>query len=66
MKLVYALVLFSVIGLVIPAYAQDARYTELEQEMKDEVDACKVKLTLNLIYLRLKRLLPKEIVKQQW
>ncbi len=44
MKLVYALVLFSVIGLVIPAYAQDARYTELEQEMKDEVDACKVKI----------------------
>lgn len=44
MKLVYAFVIFSVIGLVIPAYAEDARYTELEQEMKDEVDACKVKV----------------------
>ncbi len=44
MNLVYALVIFSLMGLVIPAYAQDARYTELEQQMIEEVRDCKVKI----------------------
>ena len=44
MKLLYALVIFSLMGLVIPAYAQDARYTELEQQMREEVRDCKVKI----------------------
>jgi len=44
MNLVYALVIFSLMGLVIPAYAQDARYTELEKQMIEEVRDCKVKI----------------------
>ena len=44
MKLVYALAIFSLMGLVIPAYAQDSRYTELEQEMIEEIRDCKVKV----------------------
>jgi len=44
MKLLYALVIFSLMGLVIPAYAQDARYSELEQQMREEVRDCKVKI----------------------
>jgi len=44
MKLLYALVIFSLMGLVIPAYAQDARYTELEKQMREEVRDCKVKI----------------------
>jgi hypothetical protein len=44
LNLAYALVIFSIMGLVIPAYAQDARYTELEQQMREEVRDCKVKI----------------------
>ena len=42
MKLVYALVLFSVIGLVIPAYAQDpTRTDETQDKIIEETLACK-------------------------
>ncbi len=45
MKLVYTLVLFSLMGLVIPAYAQDpTRTDEIQEKIIEETLACKAKI----------------------
>jgi len=45
MKLVFTLVLFSLMGLVIPAYAQDpTRTDEIQEKIIEETLACKAKI----------------------
>ncbi len=41
MKLVYALVFFSLVGMIIPAHAQDPRMDEREEQFREDVRICK-------------------------
>lgn len=44
MRLVYAILAFSMMGLIIPAYAQDARIDEIDMKIKEEVKECKAEI----------------------
>ena len=44
MRLVYAVFAFSMMGLVIPAFADDSRYDEIDMKIREEVKQCKVEI----------------------
>ena len=65
MKLVYVLVLFSLMGLVLPAYAQDpTRTDEVQDKIIEDTRACKATIDSQDELTEAEKLLHIEIVNE--